>query len=100
TVSELSVVGVAAVLVPYPHAVDDHQTQNAQFLVNAKAALCVQQAGLSSESFAEVLGPLLQNRDRLRVLAEHARAVASPDATDRVVSIVERCCVRDVATHQ
>ncbi|MEJ2742155.1 MAG: undecaprenyldiphospho-muramoylpentapeptide beta-N-acetylglucosaminyltransferase [Gammaproteobacteria bacterium] len=100
TVSELSVVGVAAVLVPYPHAVDDHQTQNAQFLVNAKAALCVQQAGLSSESFAAVLGPLLQNRDRLRVLAEHARAVASPDATDRVVSIVERCCVRDVATHQ
>jgi UDP-N-acetylglucosamine--N-acetylmuramyl-(pentapeptide) pyrophosphoryl-undecaprenol N-acetylglucosamine transferase len=84
TIAELAATGVGAILVPYPHAVDDHQTHNAQFLVDAGAAQRVADATLTGESLAGLLRPLLADRARLLAMASAARAVARTDAAERL----------------
>jgi UDP-N-acetylglucosamine--N-acetylmuramyl-(pentapeptide) pyrophosphoryl-undecaprenol N-acetylglucosamine transferase len=85
TVSELAAAGVASILVPFPAAVDDHQTQNAQFLVKADAAVMIQEKELTAQRLAEVLQRLChQGRARLLQMAEHARACAVVDADARI----------------
>jgi UDP-N-acetylglucosamine--N-acetylmuramyl-(pentapeptide) pyrophosphoryl-undecaprenol N-acetylglucosamine transferase len=86
TVSELCVAGVGAILVPFPHAVDDHQTANAQQMVKAGAAILVPQPGLTSESLAQTLAELAQDRNRILDMATAAKSLARPDATERVVN--------------
>lgn len=86
TVAELSAAGVASILVPYPHAVDDHQTGNARFLADAGAAILLPQAELSAEKLS-LLGNL--GRGQLLQMAEKARALARPDAT----AAVARACM-------
>ena len=81
TVSELAAAGVAALLVPFPHAVDDHQTKNAQFLVAAGAASLLQQRELTPQRLADVLRELCASPQRLQRMAEAARAQARPQAT-------------------
>lgn len=81
TVSELSAAGVASVLVPFPAATDDHQTRNAEFLVNAGAAVLLPEAALSAERLADELSVLCSGRGRLLAMAECARALARPQAT-------------------
>ncbi|WP_457675723.1 undecaprenyldiphospho-muramoylpentapeptide beta-N-acetylglucosaminyltransferase [Thiolapillus sp.] len=85
TVSELAVVGVASVLVPYPHAVDDHQTRNAEYLARAGAALLQPQAEIDTETLAARLADLLGSREKLLEMARAARALGRPEAT-RVVA--------------
>ncbi|MHB1076747.1 undecaprenyldiphospho-muramoylpentapeptide beta-N-acetylglucosaminyltransferase [Thiobacillus sp.] len=87
TVAELACAGVPAVLVPFPFAVDDHQTGNAEFLSEAGAAWLIQQKDLTAEKLAALIGGL--DRDTLAVMAEKARALAKPDATVRVADICE-----------
>jgi len=82
TIAELAAAGVGAILVPYPHAVDDHQTHNAQFLVDAGAALRAADASLTGDSLAALLRPLLADRARLLDMARAARGVARVDAAD------------------
>jgi UDP-N-acetylglucosamine--N-acetylmuramyl-(pentapeptide) pyrophosphoryl-undecaprenol N-acetylglucosamine transferase len=82
TVAELAAAGVASVLVPFPHAVDDHQTANARYLSEAGAALLMPQTQLSPESLATLIGGM--TRDRLREMAVIARSLAKPDATGEV----------------
>ncbi|MEA3091957.1 MAG: UDP-N-acetylglucosamine--N-acetylmuramyl-(pentapeptide) pyrophosphoryl-undecaprenol, partial [Caballeronia sp.] len=82
TVSEIAAVGVAALFVPFPFAVDDHQTTNAAFLANSGAAHLIQQRDLSAEKLAGWLRE--QTRETLGHMAEKARALAKPDATERV----------------
>jgi len=89
TVAELAAAGVASVLVPFPHAVDDHQTANAQFLSDAGAALLCQQRDLSAERLAEQLQGLMQ-RSYLLSMAEAAHHLAKADATALVVETVLR----------
>lgn len=84
TVSEIAAAGVGSVLIPYPHAVDDHQTANGKFLSDAGAALLFRQQDLSAEKLAAALEPLLY-REKLMQMANAARALAKPDATDVVV---------------
>lgn len=84
TVSEIAAAGVAAVFIPFPAAVDDHQTHNARVLEAAGAARIVQQRDLTHEMLANVLHELLQDRARLHRMAEHARSQAQPQATQRV----------------
>jgi len=86
TVAELSAGGVASVLVPYPHAVDDHQTANARFLAGQGAAVLLPQAELTPERLAALLRSL--ERPRLLEMARKARSLGKPDAA-RVVA--ERC---------
>jgi UDP-N-acetylglucosamine--N-acetylmuramyl-(pentapeptide) pyrophosphoryl-undecaprenol N-acetylglucosamine transferase len=82
TVAELAAVGVPAILVPFPHAVDDHQTTNARYLADAGAAILIQQRDLTAERLAEALRGL--TRERLLEMAEKARALGKPDATRAV----------------
>jgi UDP-N-acetylglucosamine--N-acetylmuramyl-(pentapeptide) pyrophosphoryl-undecaprenol N-acetylglucosamine transferase len=82
TVSELACAGVASILVPYPHAVDDHQTANARFLSERGAAILLPQPELSAEHLAGLLRGL--TRERLLDMAEKARAQGKPEATEAV----------------
>jgi len=85
TVAEVAAAGCAALFVPFPFAVDDHQTANARFLSDAGAAWLMQQRDLSAESLAQWLASL--NRDELLTRASKARALAKPEATARVAAI-------------
>lgn len=85
TVAELAAVGVASVLVPFPHAVDDHQTGNARFLADAGAAVLLPQTELSPQRLAVLLQDM--NRERLLDMAGKARQCARPDATARVADV-------------
>ncbi len=87
TVAELACAGVPAVLVPFPFAVDDHQTGNAQFLSGAGAAWLVQQQDLTAEKLAELIGSL--DRATLATMSARARQLAKPDATREVADICE-----------
>jgi UDP-N-acetylglucosamine--N-acetylmuramyl-(pentapeptide) pyrophosphoryl-undecaprenol N-acetylglucosamine transferase len=82
TIAELACAGLASVLVPFPHAVDDHQTVNARFLAGRGAALLVPQPELTPERLARELESL--DRPKLLEMALRAREVAKPDATRRV----------------
>jgi UDP-N-acetylglucosamine--N-acetylmuramyl-(pentapeptide) pyrophosphoryl-undecaprenol N-acetylglucosamine transferase len=85
TVSELAAAGVASILVPFPPAVDDHQTHNARFLVDAGAALLVQQRELSPRRLADLM--LSLTRERLLEMANRARALAKPGAAAAVADV-------------
>lgn len=87
TVAELATAGLASVLVPYPHAVDDHQTANARHLSNRDAAVLCPQDQLTPERLAGVLEELLLDRDHLLTMAHNARALARPDAAERVAQL-------------
>lgn len=89
TVSELAAAGVAAILVPYPHAVDDHQTRNAAFLADAGAGILLPQTALTAGRLAEVLAGVVGDRPRLLAMAEAARRLARPDAAQRVADACE-----------
>lgn len=82
TVSELAAVGVASILVPYPYAVDDHQTKNAEFLSENNAAFLLPQNDLTPKKLEEIL--LKNTREDLFVMAKAARMLAKPDATQLV----------------
>ncbi len=87
TVSEVAAVGLPAVFVPLPHAVDDHQTANARYLTDAGAAILCPQATLTPDTLAEQLSPLMR-RDLLLVMAEKSRLQATPFATVDVVEAI------------
>ncbi len=87
TLAELSAAGVGAVLVPFPFAVDDHQTANARALVDAGAALLVPDSEASPQRLAALLGELLGDRVRLLAMAQAARALAKPDAAARIADV-------------
>lgn len=92
TVSELCVAGLGAILVPYPHAVDDHQTANARQMEKAGAAWLIPQPELSPESLRDILLPLLQKPKRIEKLALAARRLGRPEATDLVAEACRRAC--------
>jgi len=86
TIAELSAGGMASILVPFPHAVDDHQAANARFLAGHGAAVLLPQAELSPPRLADLIASL--DRPALLRMAQNARALGKPDAA-RVVA--ERC---------
>ena len=86
TVAELAAAGVASLLVPYPHAVDDHQTSNARFLSGAGAAILLPQDQLTPERLAEIR---TLSRSQLTQMAEKARELARPEATAEVARICQ-----------
>ena len=84
TVFELAAAGVASILVPYPHAVDDHQTQNARYLEAAEAAIIKQQDVLSADWIAEKIEDFSANRKKLLDMAVAARKLAMPDSAKTI----------------
>ncbi len=85
TVAEVAAVGLAAILVPYPAAVDDHQTANGKYLVEAGAAVLMQESDITVESLAAKINELISDRQRLLDMAQKGREASRRDATHRVV---------------
>lgn len=84
TLAELCAAGVGSVLVPFPHAVDDHQTANARALVEAGAAILLPESRLSATTLQQQLAPLCADRALCVSMAQAARTLARTDAAQRV----------------
>lgn len=89
TVAEISCVGIASVLVPFPFAVDDHQTTNAQYLAENGAAILVQQSAFDVIKATEILRGM--TREKCLEMAVRAKQLAKPDATVTVAKICMEC---------
>jgi UDP-N-acetylglucosamine--N-acetylmuramyl-(pentapeptide) pyrophosphoryl-undecaprenol N-acetylglucosamine transferase len=89
TIAELASAGVAAILVPFPHAADDHQTANARYLEARDAAVLLPQPEFTAVRLAELLTSLGANRALLQRLAVNARACATTDATETVTRLCQ-----------
>ena len=87
TLSELTAAGRPAILIPYPHAADDHQRHNAESMARMDAARVVTDAELGDGRLAGVLSELLTDREALRRMGASARRYGKPDATRRIVAI-------------
>lgn len=85
TVSELAAVGLPAILIPFPYAIDDHQTANARYFSEAGAALLLDQKDLGPERLAKIVKDLIQNRENLIRMGRLAKSLAKPQATQAVV---------------
>ena len=84
TVSELAMVGLPAIFVPYPHAVDDHQFHNARFLADAGASWIVRQDDSMNEALTQQLAALMHEPKTLQKAAQMAKTLASPMASEHV----------------
>jgi len=90
TIAELTVCGRPSVLVPYPFAVDDHQTANARTLADTGAAVFLPQTELTATRLVELLGELLAAPERLSEMAALSRAVGKPDAVRDIADALEQ----------
>ncbi len=93
TLAELAAAGLGAILMPFPHAVDDHQTRNAEGFVAAGAAELVQDRDFEASRFAGMLERLLRDPDKRLAMAHAARTLAKPDAAD----VIARRCMEVAA---
>jgi UDP-N-acetylglucosamine--N-acetylmuramyl-(pentapeptide) pyrophosphoryl-undecaprenol N-acetylglucosamine transferase len=87
TVSEIAAVGIGSILIPFTHAVDDHQTANANFLAKQKAAIIIQERDLTPEKLMSVLNEIISTPNAVLDMAKHARELAKPEATECVGNI-------------
>ena len=84
TVAELTSVGLGALLIPFPFAIDDHQTTNGEWLVNAQAALMMQQRDLTAEKLADHIVSLGNKPEQRLAMANNARSLAKNGAAKRL----------------
>ncbi len=87
TVAELCAVGLPALFIPYPSAVDDHQTANARAMADAGAAAIIQESDLTARSLSDLLMDWLRERSALQARAARARALSRPDSLSRITTI-------------
>jgi UDP-N-acetylglucosamine--N-acetylmuramyl-(pentapeptide) pyrophosphoryl-undecaprenol N-acetylglucosamine transferase len=87
TVSEVAAAGKAALFVPLPHAVDDHQTANAHYLVDQQGGLLMPQHDFTTERLVELLTPYFEQPSLLSEIADKAKQLAKFDATERVAKV-------------
>jgi UDP-N-acetylglucosamine--N-acetylmuramyl-(pentapeptide) pyrophosphoryl-undecaprenol N-acetylglucosamine transferase len=95
TLAELAIVGLPAVLIPYPHAADDHQAENAAELVEAGAAIMVRQETLNGPDLGRKLVALLSDRERLQSMGAAMKTCGHPDAAEAIVELVRSFRFRD-----
>ena len=86
TISELAIAGLPAILIPYPYAIDDHQTANAHYLEKVGAAYLLPQPELTYEKIIALLSGLIESEDALLKMGAQAKSVAHPTATQDVVA--------------
>ena len=89
SLTEIAISGHPSILVPYPYAADDHQTRNAEVFDSAGAAVLVQERDLDAEKLASLATSILQDLPTYKRMAKAARALALPDAADRVCAAIE-----------
>jgi len=92
TIAELCAVGLGAILVPFPYAIDDHQTANANFMVKQHAALLVQQAALTEDRLAGLLEELCGSGEQCMAMAQAAYALRKIDATEKIITVCKEIC--------
>jgi UDP-N-acetylglucosamine--N-acetylmuramyl-(pentapeptide) pyrophosphoryl-undecaprenol N-acetylglucosamine transferase len=92
TIAELCAAGLGAVLVPYPHAVDDHQTANAQFMVQHNAALCLQQNELTAERLRDIVKQFSQAPEQSLAMAQAAYQLRRVNVTAEIYRICQEIC--------
>lgn len=90
TIAELCAAGLGAILVPFPYAIDDHQTANANYMTTQGAALMVQQADLTEDKLATLLQEFIQSSERCQKMAEAAYQLRKTDATDKVLAVCKQ----------
>ncbi|AOE50465.1 undecaprenyldiphospho-muramoylpentapeptide beta-N-acetylglucosaminyltransferase [Kangiella sediminilitoris] len=95
TVAEIAAAGCAAIFVPYPHAVDDHQTHNARYLASQGAALIIQQHDLDETVLAQQVTSLANDKEHLIEMAAMAKKLAKPYATEQVADYCKRAAIGD-----
>jgi UDP-N-acetylglucosamine--N-acetylmuramyl-(pentapeptide) pyrophosphoryl-undecaprenol N-acetylglucosamine transferase len=96
TVAELAAAGLASILIPFPFAVDDHQTGNARFLSEHGAGILLPQDQMNPHKLAEILGGM--TRERALEMAIAARRLAKPDAAARVAAVCAEIATRRAET--
>jgi len=89
TLAEVTVAGKPAIVVPFPQAADDHQRKNAEALAQAGAAEMILQKDLNGPTLAARIRFYFEHRDALRRMEQNSRALGRPDATERIVDLVE-----------
>ncbi len=87
TVSELAAAGVPSILVPFPHAIDDHQTANAKFLVEQEAAILMPQSSMTAETLIKTLSSLLRDPSKLPKMSDRAFNVAKLGSAQKVAEV-------------
>lgn len=93
SLSELCACGIASVLIPYPHAAADHQRKNAQFMVDKRAALYLEDADTTKDTLLIAIEQLLDNPEKLKLIQQNALALAKPDATKNIVEQLKRILI-------
>lgn len=88
TVCELAQAGVASILIPYPYAVDDHQTLNAKFLADKQAAILLPQPELTVDKLIIIITELYKNRSHLQYMTKAAKNCAIPNALQQIIDII------------
>lgn len=89
SIAELTVLGVPSIFIPSPYVTHDHQTKNAQSLVNKQAALMIAEQDLSGDRLLALIDQVLTDRQLQAQLAQNARKLGVPDASDRLISVLE-----------
>jgi UDP-N-acetylglucosamine--N-acetylmuramyl-(pentapeptide) pyrophosphoryl-undecaprenol N-acetylglucosamine transferase len=90
TVSEIAAVGLPAIFVPFPHAVDDHQTHNAAYLTSREAAWLLPQKEFTAEKLRDVLHNAHRHREQLHAMALRAKTLAITDSADHVAQVCQQ----------
>jgi UDP-N-acetylglucosamine--N-acetylmuramyl-(pentapeptide) pyrophosphoryl-undecaprenol N-acetylglucosamine transferase len=93
TVAEIAMAGCAAIFVPYPHAVDDHQTHNARYLADQGGAVIIQQHDLDVQNLAHQITALANDKNRIIEMATIAKSLAKPEATTQVAEYCKRAAI-------
>jgi UDP-N-acetylglucosamine--N-acetylmuramyl-(pentapeptide) pyrophosphoryl-undecaprenol N-acetylglucosamine transferase len=93
TVAELCTVGLGAIFVPYPHAVDDHQTANANFMVQGSAALCIQQIELTESRLADIIRQFSQSPEKRLAMAKAAYQLRRVNVTEKIFDILSEVII-------
>ncbi|MBO5179037.1 MAG: undecaprenyldiphospho-muramoylpentapeptide beta-N-acetylglucosaminyltransferase [Clostridia bacterium] len=84
TVSELSVIGVASILIPFPHAAENHQYYNAKTLENIEAGIIIEEKDLTTEILINKINELMSQKEKLKTMGENAKKIGKPDAIKKV----------------
>lgn len=92
TVSELCTVGLGAIFIPFPYAVDDHQTANANFMVKKNAALCIQQKNLTDNMLADIVRELSHSPQRRLAMADAAYQLRNVNVAEKIFKICKEIC--------
>ncbi|MGB1863686.1 MAG: undecaprenyldiphospho-muramoylpentapeptide beta-N-acetylglucosaminyltransferase [Candidatus Puniceispirillum sp.] len=98
SVAELASLGAPTIFIPFPHAMDDHQTQNAMQMQNLGGGLCLAESDLDAEELAKHLANLLGDPSALRDMAVKAKQLSKPDAASNIADMVEACVNGTIAS--